>query len=143
MSFLSLKATTEDDCDLISTLFQDSILHFQYHFWDENSKSFHLMLNRFCWEDFSKFEEYRCYFRVHSGLYIHNVTSIKVNRTFRNNKHKFLYLLAIHARDNEINILFADNKHICIKVSDLLIYSQDLHDKYPTPSIPELHYKAA
>lgn len=135
MCFLSLKATSVEECDVMSTLLQDSIFHFQYHDFDEQAGGFHLMLNRFCWED-DKEPDNSSYYRVHSGLYIHNVISVKVNKSFRNNRHKYLSLLTMHASPREINLLFADNKHICIEVNDILVYLKDLHEKYPTLAKP-------
>jgi hypothetical protein len=52
-------------------------------------------------------------------------------------KDQYLNLLAFHASEDEINLAFSDNKRICVKVSGLLVYLKDLHDKYPTPSLPE------
>lgn len=130
MCLLSLKATSVEECDVISSLAQDSIFHFQYHFFDEQSCGFHLMLNRFCWEHDKDGND--CYYRVHSGLYIHNVTAVRVNQAFKNNRHKYLSLLTVHTSPHEINLLFADNKHVCVEVSEILVYLKDLHDKYPT-----------
>lgn len=136
MTPLSLKATTIEECDVISTLCQDSIFHFQHHDFDESNGCFTLMLNRFCWEDMDKFEEEGCYFRVLSALCIHNVESIVVNKGFQNNRHAYLNLLAIHASDREINLLFSDNKHICVSSSKKLVLLVDLNDKHPTLSVP-------
>lgn len=129
---LQLKATTLEECDVISTLVQDSIFHFQLHMLDNKTNCFHMLINRFCWEDVENFDKEQCYFRVHSGLYVHNVKTVIVNENLRNNRHKYLSLLAVHVSQEEVNILFADNKHICIKINSILMYLQDLHDKYPT-----------
>jgi len=137
MSHLKLKATTIEECDIISSLFQDSIFHVQCHSFDNDKGCFHLLLNRFCWEDLSNYEQDKCYYRANSGLYIHNVTDVKVNKSFKNNRHNYLTLLAIHASENEINIMFSDNKHVCISVNGILVYLQDLHEKYPTLTRPQ------
>lgn len=136
MDSLSLKATTIEECDVISALCQDSIFHFQHHDFDENNGCLTLILNRFCWEDVDEFEKEDCYFRVLSALCIHNIESIKVNKAFQNNRHAYLNLLAIHASPQEINLLFSDNKHICVFNSEKLVQLVDLSDKHPTLSFP-------
>ena len=134
---MRLKATTLEECDVISSLFQDAILHVQCHSFDSHAGCFHLMLNRFCWEDYDNYESNQCYYRVNSGLYIHNVVDIRVNKSFRENHHNYLTLLAIHASDHEVNLMFSDNKHICVSINGILIYLQDLHEKYPTLVAPK------
>lgn len=136
MSSLSLKATSIEECDVISMLCQESIFHFQHHDFDEDNKCLTLVLNRFCWEDVENFETEGCYFRVMSALCIHNVESIRVNKDFQNNRHAYLNLLAIHASPKEINLLFSDNKHMCIFSSEKLVQLIDLADKHPTLSCP-------
>ena len=138
-----LKAYNEEGCDIISSLLQDSIFHISSHSFHEDKKCLRLMLNRFCWELLSA-EDYeaqympdskRNYYRVHSGLYIHDVQSITLNDNFKNIVHeRYLNLLAMHAASNEINLLFSGHKNVCLKVNSLNVYLKDLHDRYPTPA---------
>jgi hypothetical protein len=131
---LLIKADDFEGGDLISSLIQDSIFHISFHSFREENKIFTLMLNRFCWESVSDFEEEKCYYRVHSGLYIHNVESVKAN--FGAEDDQYLNLLTFHLSENEINLIFSGNKHICIGVGGILVYLKDLHDRYPTSSLP-------
>lgn len=128
---LLIKAETLEDSDIISSLVQDSIFHITYHAYHEDKKCLRLMLNRFCWELVDKFDEHQCYYRVHAGLYIHAVESISVNSNFMRSRG-YLNLLAMHASDKEVNILFSENKHICVNISKVQIYLKDLHEKQPT-----------
>ncbi|MBR1735045.1 MAG: DUF2948 family protein [Alphaproteobacteria bacterium] len=145
---LFLKANDEESCDVISSLLQDSIFHITSHSFHDDKKCLRLMLNRFCWElltaeDYENYENNnleaintssKCYYRVHSGLYIHNVEKITINNSFKDVMHeRYLNLLAIHAKKKEINILFSGHRHVCVKVKSLNIYLKDLHDRYPTP----------
>ena len=158
---LFLKANDEASCDVISSLLQDSIFHITSHSFHEDKKCLRLMLNRFCWEllsaeDHDNYENdnnnahiiiqnihnqieknpyKKCYFRVHSGLYIHNVQSVSINDNFKDIlKERYLNLLAMHATGNEISILFSGHKNVCVKVDQLNVYLKDLHDRYPTPT---------
>jgi hypothetical protein len=131
---LSIKAENFEECDLISSFLQDSIFHISFHSFHEERKCFRLMLNRFCWESADSFEKNKCYHRVHSGLYIYHSSSVVASNNII--RDQYLSLLTIHASQNEINLIFSENKHICVRVDNLLIYLKDLHDKYSTLSIP-------
>jgi hypothetical protein len=132
---LLIKVENFEGGDLISSLIQDSIFHISLHSFGKKEKNFSLMLNRFCWESVPLFEEEKCYYRVHSGLYIHHVESVVVHGDMENDQ--YLNLLAFHLSEKEINLIFSNNKHICIGISEILIYLKDLPDKYPTLSLPE------
>jgi hypothetical protein len=151
---LFLKAYDNDGCDLISSLLQDSLLHFSAISFHMDRRCLRLMLNRFCWEtaqstlaDFEKTAELspsqgesdeHCVFRVHSGLYIHDIVNITVNDNFKNvTKTKYINLLAMHAANTEISMLFSDHMHMYIKTNGLCVHLRDLHAWYPSPSIPK------
>jgi hypothetical protein len=137
-----LKATDIENCDIISSLLQDSIFHVSALSFHENRKCLRLVINRFCWElikdNLETGAKRKHYFRVHSGLYIHNIQSITINDNFKKIKEeKYINLLAMHASEKEINLLFSGHKTACIKIEDICVYLKDLHDKYPTPALPE------
>lgn len=138
MKGITLKALTEEDCDVISALLQDSIFKTDGCKYFEQDKCFRIILNRFCWEHSHKFEEEQCYHRVHSGLYIHNIKSIRVNKNFQLKTHHYYNLLTMHVNDTnkQISMIFSGNKHLYIEVDNILIYLKDLHEKYPTLSKP-------
>ncbi|MDR0677174.1 MAG: DUF2948 family protein [Holosporaceae bacterium] len=137
---ISIKARNFEESDLISCLIQDSILHFSFHSYHPEKRCLRFMLNRFCWELKDSFEANQCYYRVHSGLYIHNVESIFISNNLE--KVRFLNLLTFHAADQEINMIFSEKGYINLKISGLNIYLKDLHEKYPTAFCP-LHTFAA
>ena len=137
-----IKAQSVRDCDIISALLQDSIFEISGCHYLKKEKCLRLLLNRFCWEHSHKFDEEECYHRVHTGLYIHNVKSIKTNNLFSSDGSfktsvPYLNLLAVHASESEINLVFSDKKHMCVEVENILVYLKDLHEKYPTLSKPE------
>lgn len=138
---LFLKATDEESCDLISALLQDSIFHISALSFHEERQCLRLMTNRFCWElvDYNNSrKKEKGYFRVHSGLYIHNIQHIEISTNFEKAKReKYLNLLAMHYSDGEISMLFSGYKRVYIKTNKLSVYFKDLHDKYPTASIPQ------
>ena len=138
---LFLKASDVESCDIISSLMQDSIFHVSALSFHDDRKCLRLMINRFCWElvkdDPENEHQKQRYFRVHSGLYIHNIENIIINDNFKDIKgEKYVSLLSMHASNEEINMLFSGHKTACIKVKDICVYLKDLHDKYPTPSLP-------
>jgi hypothetical protein len=65
---------------------------------------------------------------------MHHVTAVEVIGDIK--KEQYLNLLTFHSSKNEINIIFSENKRMCVHVSGILIYLRDLHDKYPTLSRP-------
>jgi hypothetical protein len=132
---LLIKAENFAECDLISSLLQDSIFHLSFHSFHEELKCLRLMLNRFCWESVNSFDGDQSYYRVHSGLYIHNVESITANDNLK--KDRYLNLLAFHSSNGEINLIFSEDRHIRVGVNNILIYLKDLHDKYPTTLLPK------
>lgn len=131
-----IKAQNAQECDIVSALLQDSIFEIFSCDYLKNEKCFRLILNRFCWEHSHKFSDERCYHRVHSGLYIHNVRNIKTNSFFKNRTVPYLNLLAVHASDSEVNLVFSDKKHMYLEVDGILVYLKDLHAKYPTNVMP-------
>ncbi|MDR2766407.1 MAG: DUF2948 family protein [Holosporaceae bacterium] len=134
--FLAVKASCSDDCDLLSSLLQDSIFHISFHSFHGRQKCLRLMLNRFCWESVGDFDAHQCYFRVHSGLYIYNVNSVVINDNFRKGADNHLNLLTLRSSENEINLIFSDHKHLRVSVKGLSVYLKDLHDRYPTSLCP-------
>ncbi len=127
---LKLKAVSFEECDIISALLQDSILHVSHHMFHEDSACFYLLLNRFCWEVPDENNRALC------GLYIYNVTRIRFNKEFRSGDMHFKNLLSVHAAPGEVNLLFSDHHHIALDVSSLCVAVQDLHPMYPTESVP-------
>ncbi len=137
-----LKARDIDSCDVISSLLQDSILHIPMLSFHDEKKCLRLMLNRFCWETQNDNNEIdnknRRHFRVHSGLYIYNINEVTVNDNFKNtNKNKYINMLAMHVSDEEINLLFSENKRISISIDGISIYLKDLHEKYKAHVTPK------
>jgi hypothetical protein len=132
---LCLKASSIEECDLISSFLQDSIFYVAHSSLYDGKEKLRLMLNRFCWE--AKDEKAKEYYRVHCGLYIYNVKAIHLCGDFKKaKKEKFLNLLAVHANEHEINLLFSKYGHICVKISELLIYLKDLHEAHPSANLP-------
>ena len=140
MEKIKLKAQSEKDCDIISSLLQDAVSRVSGCAYLEDQKCFRILFNRFCWEHSHKFDEEQCYHRIHSGLYIHNVKSIHVNDNFKQKTPHFYNLLAMHANNDEINLIFSDHRHIYIKVEKILVYLKDLHEHYPTLAKPEHNF---
>jgi len=58
---LKLKAFDEDDLIIISSLCQDSIIKEHEYGYDEKSKRFAILLNRFCHESNDQAKNKNCY----------------------------------------------------------------------------------
>lgn len=169
-SGLQLKASNEEECDILSSLLQDSILHVHSHSFHEDRKCLRLVLNRFCWEllqdqdndgaadarneggseeehqkenpaaadSLIKHPQSSRYFRVHSGLYIHNIDEVVINDNFKKIKdERYLNMLAFHACGNEISLLFAGHKNMYLKISKIDVHLKDLNQRYMTAICPQ------
>lgn len=146
-----MRAHDEDGCKVISSLLQDSILHVSFHSFHEDKRCLRLVLNRFCWELLKENEEVNDaaadsqnthsedhpYFRMYSGLYIHNVKGVWINDNFKEiTRERYLNLLALCVSENRVNLIFSGCKNIGVSVDKLDIYLKDLGGKYPTSVYP-------
>lgn len=134
---LKLKATNHEQVDVMSALLQDAIFHINMCSFDENEeKCLRLLFNRFCWE--CEDEDNLVHYRIHTAIYIHNVKAVYANNHIKEHKRKhFLNLLGIHStNDNEIILLFSDNKQVKVEVDKILIYMQDINNPWITYTTP-------
>jgi len=135
---LKLKATKHEHIDVLSTLLQDSLFHHhtsQLHKDDDGCVT--LLLNRFCWEVYD--EDDLEHYRIHSIVHICNVTSVHVNQPMSQHDHKdFLYLLGMHStNENEIVLVFSENKCVKLTVNDILVYMKDVDNPWITHYAPK------
>lgn len=131
--FTKIKITNHNDFNLLSMLLQDSIYSlYMGSFHADKRNCLRMIFNRFCWENSSS------YTRTHTAVYIHDVKNVYVNNQINDdNRHQLLNLLTCYVTDkNEIIFIFSDNKNIKIDVSEILVYVKDIHEPWPTHTIP-------
>ena len=85
---LKLKAFDEDGLTIISSLCQDSIIKENDYDYDEKSKRFAILMNRFCHEARDKQ-------RIRTAIHFDYVENLKTKNIKKNDKDETLVLLAI------------------------------------------------
>ncbi|MDR1267361.1 MAG: DUF2948 family protein [Holosporales bacterium] len=138
---LRIKAQKPLEMDILSALVQDSLLPKTAFAYDKKERRAHLLVNRFCWEHAVQQENTDSsepYYRVHAGLYFTDIEQVSVNAAFRcYPTEKVLNLLTVHADGKqEVNILFSEGAHICLKTQKCCAYLKDLHEGWPTTAKP-------
>ncbi len=133
---LRLKAETNEQVDVISTLLQDAIFNIDMCSLHDEDSCLRMLFNRFCWELID--ENTLVYYRVYSCLYIHAVTGIKANINIsQHDKHEFLNLLGMHSTaENELMFIFSGGKHLKVSVERISVYMKDINHPWITSSIP-------
>ena len=107
---LKLKAFDEDGLTIISSLCQDSIIKENEYDYDEKSKRFAILMNRFCHEAIDKQ-------RIRTAIHFDYVENLKTKNINKDDKDETLVLLAIKFDEIEkpsgsITIEFSGNKAI-------------------------------
>ena len=85
---LKLKAFDEDGLTIISSLCQDSIIKENEYDYDEKSKRFAILMNRFCHEAIDKQ-------RIRTAIHFDYVENLKTKNINKDDKDETLVLLAI------------------------------------------------
>ncbi|MDR0407222.1 MAG: DUF2948 family protein [Holosporales bacterium] len=139
---LKMKASTPQEMDILSTLLQDALLPKTAFAYNKKEKQAHLLLNRFCWEHMPHRRDRKIlpiksskpYYRVHTGVYFHDVDHVWVNTIFKRHPiWELLNLLTIHADEkNDVNLIFSGGAHIRLSMKQCCAHLKDLHDGWPT-----------
>lgn len=128
---LRIKAIDVEDLKVFSSHFQDALCPIVSMV--NEKQTFTLLANRFCWE--VEKEESNIYYRVHSGIcvkYVNNIFHKELTK-----EKRILNLLAIQLiDDNNLHFIFSENYELCIQISKLEIYANDLHQPWPTAKRP-------
>jgi len=132
---LKLKAFDEDDLIIISSLCQDSIIKEHEYGYDEKSKRFAILMNRFCHE--SNDQQ-----RIRAAIHFDYVENLKTRNINKDDKDETLVLLAIKFDETKkpsgsITLEFSGNKAINLLVENIEVFLTDIGDPWVTNKKPD------
>ena len=132
---LKLKAFDEDDLIIISSLCQDSIIKEHEYGYDEKSKRFAILMNRFCHE--SNDQQ-----RIRTAIHFDYVKNLKTRNINKDDKDETLVLLAIKFDETKkpsgsITLEFSGNKAINLLVENIEVFLTDIGDPWVTNKKPD------
>ena len=132
---LKLKAFDEDDLIIISSLCQDSIIKEHEYGYDEKSKRFAILMNRFCHE--SNDQQ-----RIRTAIHFDYVENLKTKNINKDDKDETLVLLAIKFDETKkpsgsITLEFSGNKAINLLVENIEVFLTDIGDPWVTNKKPD------
>ena len=132
---LKLKAFNEDDLVIISSLCQDSIIKEHEYGYDEKSKRFAILMNRFCHE--SNDQQ-----RIRTAIHFDYVENLKTKNINKDDKDETLVLLAIKFDETKkpsgsITLEFSGNKAINLLVENIEVFLTDIGDPWVTNKKPD------
>ena len=131
---LKLKAFDEDDLIIISSLCQDSIIKEHEYGYDEKSKRFAILMNRFCHE--SNDQQ-----RIRTAIHFDYVKNLKTRNINKDDKDETLVLLAIKFDETKkpsgsITLEFSGNKAINLSVENIEVFLTDIGEPWLTAKKP-------
>ena len=131
---LKLKAFDENDLIIISSLCQDSIIKNNEYDYDEKSKRFAILMNRFCHE--SNDQQ-----RIRTAIHFDYVEKLRTKNINKDDKDETLVLLAIKFEETKqpsgsITLEFSGNKAINLLVENIEVFLTDIGDPWLTAKKP-------
>ena len=132
---LKLKAFDEDGLTIISSLCQDSIIKENEYDYDEKSKRFAILMNRFCHESNNQQ-------RIRTAIHFDYVENLKTRNINKDDKDETLVLLAIKFDETKkpsgsITLEFSGNKAINLLVENIEVFLTDIGDPWVTNKKPD------
>ena len=131
---LKLKAFDEDDLIIISSLCQDSIIKEHEYGYDEKSKRFAILMNRFCHESNDQQT-------IRTAIHFDYVENLKTRNINKDDKDETLVLLAIKFDEikkpsGSITLEFSGNKAINLSVENIEVFLTDIGEPWSTAKKP-------
>jgi hypothetical protein len=138
---LKLMAQDLEDLQLIASHLQDALAPLTAMTYNQQKKTFHLLINRFCWEHPEEEQEgKKVYHRVHSGLTFYEVEKAYHRGFVRHGDERALNLLTLHTKivedGHEVHLLCSDHKEIFLKTRVLKCALCDIDEPWPTHTKP-------
>ena len=134
-SSLKLKAFDKEGLTIISSLCQDSIIKINEFGYEQKSKRFAILMNRFCHEK----ENNKL---IISALHFDYVQKIKTKNINTKNKDETLVMLAVRFEvasmpSGSIVIEFSGNKAINLTIENIEVFLTDIGDSWVTNRKPD------
>ncbi|MET1026155.1 MAG: DUF2948 family protein [Dongiaceae bacterium] len=148
---LKLIARDAEDLAVIASCLQDALVPLNEMKYLAAERRFILVLNRFRWEkpretakigkvdaSFGDTEGYpEEHQRIHTGLCIDRVLSVRSRDIDRNRSDQFLELLTVQFDADKLDFVFAGGGVIQLEVEALNLFMQDLGESWPTQWQPQ------
>ena len=130
-SSLKLRANSQDDLEIISTLLQDSLGKVSEIAWLPENGILAFSLCRFTWEDKEHPKRHLC------GIDFSDVTHFRAKNITPNQPDQSFSILSIHySKPNFITITCAEDIQFQLIVNKINLYFQDLDKIWDTKYIP-------
>lgn len=140
-AYAPLKILAEDaeDLEILAACLQDALVPVSGLNYDQETKCFHMLTNRFCWEcEPDQLNGKEFYSRVVSGLVFHHVNSVQKKDLNLHEDHELVNLLTIHNQEEGcLHLVFSGGSEIKLVVDQIRCHLKDLEDPYPTAHKPE------
>lgn len=151
---LKLIARDAEDLSVIASCLQDALVPLNEMKYLPAERRFILLVNRFRWEkpradaipagqnqpdaSFEDDGDYPdAYQRIHTGLCIDRVLSVRSRDIDRSKPDQFLNLLTIRFDADKLDFVFAGGGVIQLEVEALSLFMQDLGESWPTQWHPQ------
>lgn len=150
---IKLMAKDAEDLSVMSAVLQDALAPLSEMKHLPEDRRFVMVLNRFRWEraervkraavqvgdasfadadDFSDVDQ-----RIHAGLCVDLVKSVRTRGIDRAKPDQFLSLLTMTADGNKLSLVFAGGAVIQLEVDSLSVFLRDLDEAWPTQWRPD------
>jgi hypothetical protein len=160
---MRLMAKDADDLAIIAACLQDALVPISEVQYLAGEQQFIMLLNRFRWErqpagrhipatgktepGDASFHDADDYFdteqRIHCGLCIDKVTSVRSRGVNLKLRGKFLSLLTLQIDGQNLNLVFSGGGVIQLTVSELSLFLSDMGEGWPTQWRPDHEREAA
>lgn len=160
---MRLMAKDADDLAIIAACLQDALVPISEVQYLAGEQRFIMLLNRFRWErqpagrhapataktksGDASFHDADDYFdteqRIHCGLCIDKVTSVRSRGVDLKQRGKFLSFLTLQVDGEHLNLLFSGGGLIQLIISELSVFLSDMGEGWPTQWRPDHDREAA
>lgn len=151
---MRVMAKDADDLAIIAACLQDALVPISEVQYLTNEQRFIMLLNRFRWErqpagrhaaavskgdaSFHDADDYHdTEQRIHAGLCIDKVLSVRSRDIDLKQRGKFLSLLTLHVDGDKLNLLFSGGGVIQLTVAELSVFLKDMGEGWPTQWRPD------
>lgn len=151
---MGLMARDADDLAIIAACLQDALVPISEIQYLRNEQRFIMLLNRFRWErqpasrqgsvavqGDASFRDADDYYdteqRIHAGLCIDKIVSVRSRDVDLRKRGKFLSLLTLQLDGDKFNLLFSGGGVIQLVVSELSVFLKDMGEGWPTKWRPD------
>lgn len=141
---LSLVARDDKDLQVIAACLQDGLVRIGDFQFDSGERRFVVLINRFMWETEvsanldepgngdRQFSSAPMHQRVHCGIAIDRVRSIKLQGINRQEKSRILNLLTIRSDEGGMSLVFSGAATIRLETDGIACRLEDLDEPWPT-----------